>query len=101
MCSTWRAGAAHQLRLNPDEAGPEGRAPAGPARHTNSSLTSNLTSGSASETTWSGWPNPGGADPRVDQRGIGGFRTLPVWLPAFFDLFGRYGMRTGCHDRSG
>src|SRR5436190_18938163 len=34
-----------------------------------SSLTSNLISGCATGTTWSGSPNPGGVDPRVDQRG--------------------------------
>src|SRR5436190_15134020 len=47
------------------------------------SLTSNLICGCATGTRWNGWPIPGGADPRVDRRAIGGIRTLPVWVQTF------------------
>src|SRR5437764_10529705 len=54
-----------------------------PANYTYHSLTSNLISGCATATTWSGWPNPGGVERRVDQRAIGAYPTLPVWMRAF------------------
>src|SRR4051812_48976391 len=55
-----------------------------PANIPYSPLTSNLISDCATATTWSWWPNPGGVERPVDQRAIGGYLTLPVWIRSFF-----------------
>src|ERR1017187_9376667 len=45
-------------------------------------VTSNLISGCAVLTRWSGWPFRGDADLRVDWSGIGGFPALPACVQA-------------------